>query len=101
MSTFAHLDSTIPKEARPFGSKAHLEWRQKQRSEGKMNAPVRRHSKSHSWSCKCSDCWTPEVVSAIKEFAHDCDQCSGRRTILVNLAKNEWKPCPSCSPTIL
>lgn len=36
------LYSTIPKEARPWGSKAHLEWRKKERIEGQMNAPIRR-----------------------------------------------------------
>lgn len=101
MKKKSKLDLTIPKEARPFGSKAHLEWRKKMRLERLLNPPVRRSTESHSWLCRCNQCRPQEMLDAIKEFAHDCDQCSGRRTILVNLAKNEWKPCPSCSPTTL
>lgn len=33
------LNKTIPLEARPWGSKDHMEWRKNERLEGRMNQP--------------------------------------------------------------
>lgn len=72
------LDDTIPEEARPWGSKAHLEWRKQERISERMNAPVRKKRPKlkdlppslkilrHELDCECEACCPKEVAEFLK-----------------------------------
>lgn len=73
-----NLDDTIPEEARPWGSAAHLEWRKQMRLEKKMN---KAHGKKkpllkslppslrilrHELDCDCMECEPQHVKDFLK-----------------------------------